>query len=107
MAAASPTRAAALIAPRPAAAPTRAAALNIPAHAAALNIPAHAAALNVPAPAVALSTLQTGGLQAPEQDAHDVHPLRPPQKSICSSCGYPAALIRKCKIRLPWFILFM
>jgi hypothetical protein len=98
MAAASPTRAAALIAPRPAAAPTRAAALNIP---------AHAAALNVPAPAVALSTLQTGGLQAPEQDAHDVHPLRPPQKSICSSCGYPAALIRKCKIRLPWFILFM
>ncbi|ONL98682.1 Ribosomal protein L37 [Zea mays] len=27
------------------------------------------------------------------------------QKSTCSSCGYPAARIRKCKIRLPAFFL--
>jgi ribosomal protein L37E len=27
------------------------------------------------------------------------------QKSTCSSCGYTAARIRKCKIRLPTFFL--
>jgi hypothetical protein len=75
-------------APRPAAAPTRAAALIA-------RMPA--AALIVPTPAVA-PLHPALRLQAPEQDAHAMHPLQPPQKSTCSSCGYPAARIRKCKI---------